>query len=91
MFYILLIVGRNHGILTVGPSVAFAFDNMYYLERVCQFQVLTSMVTRNNPCPMSPEVAQRTSDHYWEPNYMDKYAEAHLDSFREMFGFKTDP
>jgi ribulose-5-phosphate 4-epimerase/fuculose-1-phosphate aldolase len=30
---------RNHGLLTVGPSVAEAFNYMYGLERACQAQI----------------------------------------------------
>ena len=30
---------RNHGLLTVGETVAEAFVNMYYLETSCQIQV----------------------------------------------------
>ncbi|MGH7417278.1 MAG: class II aldolase/adducin family protein, partial [Candidatus Rokuibacteriota bacterium] len=30
---------RNHGLLTVGETVADAFINMYYLEASCQIQV----------------------------------------------------
>lgn len=30
---------RNHGLLTVGPSVAAAFQVMYTLERACQIQL----------------------------------------------------
>jgi len=30
----------NHGVVTVGPSVPAAFDDLYYLERACQNQVL---------------------------------------------------
>ena len=32
---------RNHGLLTVGPSIAECFNNMYRLERACQLQVTT--------------------------------------------------
>jgi ribulose-5-phosphate 4-epimerase/fuculose-1-phosphate aldolase len=31
---------RNHGLLTVGPSIADAFVNMYLFESVCRIQVL---------------------------------------------------
>lgn len=31
---------RNHGTLTVGPTVAMAFMRMYFLERACEAQVL---------------------------------------------------
>lgn len=30
----------NHGVTVVGPSVAEAFNDLYYLERACQVQVL---------------------------------------------------
>ena len=30
----------NHGVIVVGPSVAEAFDFLYYLERACRLQVL---------------------------------------------------
>jgi ribulose-5-phosphate 4-epimerase/fuculose-1-phosphate aldolase len=30
----------NHGVIVVGPSVAEAFDLMYYLERACRLQVM---------------------------------------------------
>ena len=30
----------NHGVVVVGPSVAEAFDDLYYLERAAMFQVL---------------------------------------------------
>jgi ribulose-5-phosphate 4-epimerase/fuculose-1-phosphate aldolase len=31
---------RNHGLLTVGPTIADAFLNMYNLQRACEVQVL---------------------------------------------------
>src|SRR6185295_690706 len=31
---------RNHGLLTVGPSVADAFLSMFLLERACRIQIL---------------------------------------------------
>jgi ribulose-5-phosphate 4-epimerase/fuculose-1-phosphate aldolase len=30
----------SHGVIVVGPSVAEAFDSLYYLERACRLQVL---------------------------------------------------
>ncbi len=30
----------NHGVMTVGPTVARAYDDLYYLERVAQTQIL---------------------------------------------------
>ncbi|MDB5809499.1 MAG: hypothetical protein JWN94_1621 [Betaproteobacteria bacterium] len=30
----------NHGVIVCGPTVAYAFDDLYYLERACMLQVL---------------------------------------------------
>ena len=30
----------NHGVIVCGPTVAAAFDDLYYLERACMLQVL---------------------------------------------------
>lgn len=30
----------NHGIIVTGPTIAAAFDDLYYLERACMLQVL---------------------------------------------------
>ncbi|HEV7822864.1 MAG TPA: aldolase [Burkholderiales bacterium] len=30
----------NHGVIVCGPSVAHAFDDLYYLERACELQLL---------------------------------------------------
>ena len=35
---------RNHGTLTLGRSVASAFERMYHLERACSMQVATRML-----------------------------------------------
>lgn len=49
----------NHGVIVVGPTVADAFDDLYYLERACQVQVLAMSTGR--PLKMvSPEIAQQT-------------------------------
>ncbi|MGH8618499.1 MAG: class II aldolase/adducin family protein [Burkholderiales bacterium] len=35
------LVLRNHGLLTVGPSIPECFNNMFRLERTCQLQIMT--------------------------------------------------
>jgi ribulose-5-phosphate 4-epimerase/fuculose-1-phosphate aldolase len=35
-----ILMMANHGVLVTGPSVAQAFDDLYYLERACQTLVL---------------------------------------------------
>ncbi len=49
----------NHGVIVVGTSVAEAFDDLYYLERACQAQVLAMSTGR--PLKMvAPEIAHKT-------------------------------
>jgi ribulose-5-phosphate 4-epimerase/fuculose-1-phosphate aldolase len=43
----------NHGIIVCGPSVALAFDDLYYLERACMLQVLA--MGTGKPLRMIPE------------------------------------
>lgn len=49
----------NHGVIVVGRSVAEAFDDLYYLERACQLQVL-AMSTGKPLRPVPEEVARAT-------------------------------
>ena len=49
----------NHGVIVVGPSVAEAFDSLYYLERACRLQVLARMMGGKRR-PVRPEVVERT-------------------------------
>jgi ribulose-5-phosphate 4-epimerase/fuculose-1-phosphate aldolase len=52
---------RNHGLLTVGPTVAHAFWHMWRLQRACEAQVMTdAMQGDNNPVPR--EIALRNVD-----------------------------
>ncbi len=37
---------RNHGTLTVGDSVAKAFELMYFLEKACKIQILTESTSQ---------------------------------------------
>ena len=49
----------NHGVIVVGPTVAEAFDSLYYLERACRLQVLARMMGGKRR-PVRPEVVERT-------------------------------
>ena len=42
---------RNHGLLTVGRSVAEAFNLMYYLNLACEIQVATLSMQRSVTLP----------------------------------------
>ncbi|MDR3470409.1 MAG: class II aldolase/adducin family protein [Devosia sp.] len=54
---------RNHGLLTVGRSVAEAFSLMYNLEQACRIQV--AAMSTGSPLRLPPEaVRQRTVDQF---------------------------
>ena len=40
----------NHGVIVCGPNLAWAYDDLYYLERACQQQVLAASTGR----PLAP-------------------------------------
>jgi len=50
----------NHGVLVVAPTIAEAFDDLYYLERACQTLVLAYSTGRKLNV-MPPELAERTA------------------------------
>jgi len=53
-----LLLMASHGVLAVGPSVAECFNDLYYLERAAQFQVL-ARATGGNLRTISQEVRDR--------------------------------
>src|SRR3954471_24722780 len=44
---------RNHGLLTVAPSIPECFNSMYRLERACQLQVMA--LSCNSELQMPPQ------------------------------------
>jgi ribulose-5-phosphate 4-epimerase/fuculose-1-phosphate aldolase len=52
---------RNHGLLTVGPSIPESFNNMFRLERACQLQVTTLSCNAEISLPPA-EVVKETQD-----------------------------
>ena len=71
----------NHGVIVVGPSVAEAFDAMYYLERACRLQVLArSMGGKFRP--VRPEVVK--SAYGMMLADAPKYAGAHFEALKRI-------
>ena len=71
----------NHGVVVVGPTVAEAFDLMYYLERACRLQVLArSMGGRLRP--VRPEVVHET--HRMLLADATQYAGAHFSALKRI-------
>jgi ribulose-5-phosphate 4-epimerase/fuculose-1-phosphate aldolase len=48
----------NHGVVVCGERVDYAYDDLYYLERACQLQVLAWSSGRPL-VPVAPELAAR--------------------------------
>ncbi|NCZ76064.1 MAG: aldolase [Betaproteobacteria bacterium] len=45
----------SHGVTVVGQSLAWAFDDLYYLERACMHQVLATQVAAGRALRLIPE------------------------------------
>ena len=45
----------SHGVTVVGPSVAWAFDDLYYLERACMHQALALQLAGGKPLRRVPD------------------------------------
>ena len=61
---------RNHGLLTVGRSVAEAFNLMFYLERACEVQVATLSMGREIVLPPR-EICEKVGAQYDQMNFDD--------------------
>ena len=72
---------RNHGVIVVGPSIAAAWDDLYYLERACEAQVLAESTGRRL-VPIDPEVASRTAAQMRQGD--GEAARLHLASIRRL-------
>jgi ribulose-5-phosphate 4-epimerase/fuculose-1-phosphate aldolase len=73
----------NHGVIVRGPNVAWAFDDLYYLERACMHQVLA--MSTGKPLKLIPEsIAMRTAGQIAGER---QQSTLHLKALRRMFGF----
>jgi len=57
---------RNHGLLTVGPSIPECFNNMFRLERACQLQVMT--LSCNTEIQLPPQEVVDYTRHQMHPS-----------------------
>lgn len=48
---------KHHGVMVVGATIAEAWDDLYYLERACEVQLL-AMSTGRPIIPVKPEIAE---------------------------------
>jgi ribulose-5-phosphate 4-epimerase/fuculose-1-phosphate aldolase len=71
----------NHGVIVVGPSVAEAFDSLYYLERACRLQVLARSMG-GKLRPVRKEVVRNTFELIQADT--PKYAGAHFEALKRI-------
>ena len=71
----------NHGILTAAPTVAQAFDDLFYFEKACETYI-TALSTRKELNIASSEVAEKTAQD-WE-NYSTDLGALHLKAIRSI-------
>jgi len=77
----------NHGILTAAPTVAQAFDDLFYFEKACETYI-TALSTGKELKIASSEIAEKTAQD-WE-NYSTNLGELHLKAIRSILDFE-DP
>jgi ribulose-5-phosphate 4-epimerase/fuculose-1-phosphate aldolase len=77
---------RNHGIMVVGPSIAEAWDDLYYLERACEAQRL-AMSTGRALKPVPHELAQKTYEQMREGDR--ESARLHLESVKRILAVEA--
>ncbi len=78
---------RNHGVLVTGPSIAAAWDDLYYLERAAQAQWLAESSGRRLK-PVSPAMAEATARQMREGD--GESARLHLESIKRVL-MKDEP
>ncbi len=72
---------RNHGVMVTGPTIAEAWDDLYYLERAAEAQRL-AMSTGRPLKPVPPELARKT---YEQMRKGDREsAHLHLESIKRI-------
>jgi len=77
----------NHGVVTIGANLAEAFDDLYYLERAAELQVLAYSTGR--PLQLVEDaVARRTAAQFARDRPV--YAHAHLEAVKRLLD-KEDP
>lgn len=78
---------RNHGVMVTGPTIAEAWDDLYYLERAAEVQ-LKALSTGRKLVPVPAEVAARTAAQMRDGDA--ESARLHLESVKRVL-MRQDP
>ncbi len=77
----------NHGVIVIGESIARAFNDLYFLERACQVQVL-AMATGRPLRVVGDNLAAATFG--GKGGEAERYAQAHFDALKRLLD-REDP
>jgi ribulose-5-phosphate 4-epimerase/fuculose-1-phosphate aldolase len=75
----------NHGVIVVGPTVAQAFDELYYLEKACALQV--SALATGRELALIPEAVAKTACSQWN-DYPTRFSELHFNALKNILNLE---
>ena len=75
-----ILMMRNHGPMVIGPTIAAAFDRLYYLEETAKRQVI-AMSTGQKLQQVAPAIGQSMAAN---TPVQDAYAEKHLAAIKRV-------
>ncbi|MBS0364613.1 MAG: aldolase [Proteobacteria bacterium] len=79
---------RNHGVMVCGPSIAAAWDDLYFLERAAEAEV-RALSTGRRMLPVSPELAKKTATQMHRDDA--QMAALHLESIKRQLAGELPP
>jgi len=71
----------NHGVIVVGPSIAQAFDELYYLEKACALQVAALATGRE--LELVPDAVAKIACGQWN-DYPTRFSELHFNALKTI-------
>ena len=69
----------NHGVIVVGPTVAQAFDTLYYLEKAAALQVLA--LSTGRPLAVIPDAVAALASAQWN-DYPTRFSDLHFNELK---------
>jgi ribulose-5-phosphate 4-epimerase/fuculose-1-phosphate aldolase len=73
----------SHGVMTAAPSIAQAFDDLYFLERVAQTQLL-AMATGRPRVSLAPELIRQVADQMHHERFVLGYINRHFEAQKRL-------
>ena len=71
----------NHGVMVVGPTVAEAFDTLYYLEKACALQV--TALSTGRALALIPDAEAARTCKQWN-DYPSAFADLHFTALKTI-------